>query len=71
MIVRFALYVFNVYVDVFDGRHDCQGNMFDLGKKSHKSIKGNFMLNKFLHKIIGDILKNVQKNMYVYLNEVV
>ena len=28
-------------------------------------------MNKFLHKIIGDILKNVQKNMYVYLNEVV
>ena len=27
--VRFALYVFDVYIDVFDGRYDCQENMLD------------------------------------------
>ena len=31
--VRFALYVFDVYIDVFDGRHDCQGNMLDFMKR--------------------------------------
>ena len=29
--VRLALYVFDVYIDVLDVRHDCQGNMLDLG----------------------------------------
>ena len=33
MSVRFALYVFYAYIDVFDGRYDCQGNMLDWDKK--------------------------------------
>ena len=43
-----SLCVFNVYIDVIDGRHECEGNMRHWGKKSLRSIKGNFMMNKFL-----------------------
>ena len=43
--VRFAFCVFDVYIDVFDGRYDCQGNMLGWGKKCHK---GNFMMKIFL-----------------------
>ena len=39
MSVWFAVYIFDVKRDVFDGRNDCQGNMLDLGKKYHKSIE--------------------------------
>ena len=44
MSVRFALYVFDVYVDVFDGRYVYQGNMLDWVKKFNKSIEENFMI---------------------------
>ena len=40
MSVRFALYVFDVYIDVFDGRYDCQGNMLDWGKKMSQIYRG-------------------------------
>ena len=47
--VWFDLYVFDIYIDVFDWRYDCQGNMLDWGKKKcHKSFEGNFMLKIFL-----------------------
>ena len=42
-----SLCVFNVYIDLIDGRHECEGNMRHWGKKSLRSIKGNFMMNKF------------------------
>ena len=38
--VRFALYVFDVYIDVFNGRYDCQGNMRDRGKKMSQIYRG-------------------------------
>ena len=38
--VWFALYVFDVYIDVFDGRYDCQGNMLDWGKKMSQIYRG-------------------------------
>ena len=34
MSVRFALYVFDMHIDVFDGRYDCQGNMLEVKKMS-------------------------------------
>ena len=36
-----------MYIDVFDGTCDCQGNMLEV-KECHKSIKGNFMMKTFL-----------------------
>ena len=45
--VGFALYVFDLYIDVFDGSHGCKGNMLDAGKNCHRSIEENFMMNKF------------------------
>ena len=46
--VGFALYVFDLYIDVFDGNHGCKGNMLDAGKNCPRSIEGNFMMNTFL-----------------------
>ena len=46
--VRYALYVFDVYIDVFDVSRDCKGNMLDSGKRCNKSIERNFMMNTFL-----------------------
>ena len=43
--VRFAFYVFDVYIGAFDGSHDCKGNMLDWDKRFHTSIEGNFMMN--------------------------
>ena len=40
MSVRFALYVFDVYIDVFDGRYDWQRNMLDWGKKMSQIDRG-------------------------------
>ena len=45
MSVRFALYIFDVYTNVFDGSHDCKGDMLDWDNKCHKSIERNFMVN--------------------------
>ena len=44
--VGFVLYVFDLYIDVFDGNHGCKGNMLDAGKNCSRSIEGNFMMNK-------------------------
>ena len=44
--VGFVLYVFDLYIDVFDGNHGCKGNMLDAGKNCSRSIEGNFMINK-------------------------
>ena len=38
--VRFALYIFDVYIDVFDGTYDCQGNMLHGGKKMSQIYRG-------------------------------
>ena len=38
--VLFALYVFDVYIDVFDVRHDCKGDMLDSGKKMSQIYRG-------------------------------
>ena len=46
--VRYALYVFDVYIDVFDVSRDCKGNMLDSGKRCNKSIERNFKMNTFL-----------------------
>ena len=42
-------YVLDIYIDVFDGRHDCQGNVLDWGKKWRKSIEVNF-INSIIRK---------------------
>ena len=44
--VGFVLYVFDLYIDLFDGNHGCKGNMLDAGKNCSRSIEGNFMMNK-------------------------
>ena len=31
--VRLTLQVFDTHIDMFDGRHDCQGNVLDGGKQ--------------------------------------
>ena len=41
--VRFALYVFDTYIDVFDGRHVYQGNMLDWGKKMSQIYRGELL----------------------------
>ena len=53
MRVGFALYVFDLYIDVFDGSHGCKGNMLDTGKNCPRSIEGNFMMNKFFCFVFG------------------
>ena len=42
MSVPFALYVFDVYIELSDGKYDCQGNILDLGKKMSQSYRGDF-----------------------------
>ena len=46
--VQFTVFVFNVSLDAFDGSHDYKRNMLDSGKKCHKFITGNLMMNTFL-----------------------
>ena len=38
--VRFALYIFDVYIDVFDETYDCQGNILHGGKKMSQIYRG-------------------------------
>ena len=43
--VWIALYVGDVFIDVFDGSHGYKVNMLDWDKKCHISFEGNFMMN--------------------------
>ena len=46
--VRFALYVFDLYIDVFDGRHDYRGNMLDRGKNLSQIYRAELYVEKVL-----------------------
>ena len=46
---NFALYVFDVYIDEFDGRHYTVRETCLIEEKIFlKSVEGNFMMNKYL-----------------------